>query len=35
VRGGGDFGVATSFEYRLHKVGPAVIGELIAFPFAA
>jgi hypothetical protein len=33
--GGGNFGVATSFEYRLHKVGPLVIGELTAFPFGA
>ena len=35
VAAGGNFGVATSFEYRLHKVGPLVIGELTAFPFGA
>lgn len=32
--GGGNFGVAASFEFRLHKVGPLVIGGLVAFPFA-
>jgi FAD/FMN-containing dehydrogenase len=31
--GGGNFGVATSFEYRLHPVGPTITGGLIAFPF--
>jgi FAD/FMN-containing dehydrogenase len=31
--GGGNFGVAASFEYRLHPVGPAVTGGLIAHPF--
>jgi FAD/FMN-containing dehydrogenase len=31
--GGGNFGVATSFEYRLHPVGPMVTGGLIAYPF--
>jgi FAD/FMN-containing dehydrogenase len=30
--GGGNFGVATSFEYRLHAVGPIVTGGLIAYP---
>ena len=30
--GGGNFGVATSFEYRLHPVGPMVTGGLIAYP---
>ena len=32
--GGGNFGVATSFEYRLHPVGPMVTGGLVAHPFA-
>ena len=32
--GGGNFGVATSFEYRLHSVGPEVISGLIVHPFA-
>ena len=32
--GGGNFGVAASFEFRLHVVGPTVIGGLVAFPFA-
>jgi FAD/FMN-containing dehydrogenase len=31
--GGGNFGVAACFEYRLHPVGPAVTGGLIAYPF--
>jgi FAD/FMN-containing dehydrogenase len=30
--GGGNFGVVTSFEFRLHRVGP-VTGGVIAFPF--
>lgn len=29
--GGGNFGIATSFEYALHPVGPVVHGGLIAF----
>jgi FAD/FMN-containing dehydrogenase len=32
--GGGNFGVVTSFEYRLHPVGPEVISGLIVHPFA-
>ena len=32
--GGGNFGVVTSFEYRLHPVGPEVIAGLIVHPFA-
>src|SRR6266581_4997115 len=31
--GGGNFGVATSFEYQLHPVGPMVTGGVIAHPF--
>src|SRR5262245_23019414 len=31
--GGGNFGVATSFEYQLHPVGPMITGGLIAYPF--
>jgi FAD/FMN-containing dehydrogenase len=31
--GGGNFGVATSFEYRLFPVGPTVTGGLIAYSF--
>src|SRR5437667_3259432 len=33
--GGGNFGVAASFEYRLHPVGPTITGGLVAHPFAA
>jgi FAD/FMN-containing dehydrogenase len=31
--GGGNFGVAAAFEYRLHPVGPTITGGLIAYPF--
>ncbi|MGH7713599.1 MAG: FAD-binding oxidoreductase [Gemmatimonadaceae bacterium] len=31
--GGGNFGVAVSFEFQLHPVGPTVIGGLAAHPF--
>jgi len=31
--GGGNFGVATSFEYQLHAVGPMITGGLVAYPF--
>jgi len=30
--GGGNFGVATSFEYQLHPVGPQITGGLVAHP---
>ena len=34
LRGGsGNFGVATSFEFDLHEVGPTVTGGLVAYPF--
>jgi FAD binding domain/Berberine and berberine like len=29
--GGGNYGVATSFTYRLHQVGPQVVGGMIAY----
>jgi FAD/FMN-containing dehydrogenase len=31
--GGGNFGVVTSFEYRLYPVGPTITGGLIAYSF--
>jgi FAD/FMN-containing dehydrogenase len=33
--GGGNFGVVTSFELKLHPVGPQVIAGLIVHPFSA
>jgi FAD/FMN-containing dehydrogenase len=33
--GGGNFGVVSSFEYRLHEVGPTIVGGLVAHPFDA
>lgn len=33
--GGGNFGVAVSFEYRLHPVGPVVTGGIVAHPFGS
>jgi FAD/FMN-containing dehydrogenase len=33
--GGGNFGVAASFEYRVDPVGPTITGGLVAHPFAA
>jgi FAD binding domain/Berberine and berberine like len=30
--GGGNFGVATSFEFQLHPVGPLILGGLIGWP---
>jgi FAD/FMN-containing dehydrogenase len=31
--GGGNFGIASSFEYTLHPVGPMIAGGLVAHPF--
>jgi FAD/FMN-containing dehydrogenase len=31
--GGGNFGVAAALEYRLHRVGPSIMGGLVAYPF--
>ncbi|MCP5080854.1 MAG: FAD-binding oxidoreductase [Alphaproteobacteria bacterium] len=33
--GGGNFGIATSFEFDLQKIGPMVHGGMVAFPFQA
>jgi FAD/FMN-containing dehydrogenase len=33
--GGGNFGVVTSFEFRLHPVGPEVLSGLVIHPLAA
>jgi len=33
--GGGNFGVVTSFEYRLHPLGPMIVGGLAVHPYAA
>ena len=30
--GGGNLGVVTSFEYRLHEVGPIIVGGMALFP---
>ena len=33
--GGGNFGIATSLEYNLHKVGPVVTGGVVAHPLSS
>ena len=33
--GGGNFGIATAFDFKLHPVGPTVIAGLIVHPIAA
>jgi FAD/FMN-containing dehydrogenase len=30
--GGGNFGIATEFEYRLHPVGPIILGGILLYP---
>jgi len=32
--GGGNFGIVTSFQYRLHSLGPTVLAGLLAWPMA-
>src|SRR5262249_34342788 len=31
--GGGNFGIVTSFEYQLHRVGPTILGGMVIHPF--
>jgi len=32
--GGGNFGVVTSFEFRLHPIGPEITAGLVVYPFS-
>jgi FAD/FMN-containing dehydrogenase len=31
--GGGNFGVVTSFEYKVHPIGPMIVGGIVVHPF--
>jgi FAD/FMN-containing dehydrogenase len=31
--GGGNFAIVTQFEFKLHEVGPEILGGLIVYPF--
>jgi FAD/FMN-containing dehydrogenase len=33
--GGGNFGVVTAFEYRLHALGTTIVGGMVVHPYAA
>ena len=33
--GGGNFGVVTAFEYRLHPIGPQIVGGMVVHPYPA
>jgi FAD/FMN-containing dehydrogenase len=33
--GGGNFGVAVSFDFKVHPIGPIITGGLVAHPFAS
>lgn len=33
--GGGNFGVVTAFHYRLHAIGPMIVGGMVLHPYAA
>jgi hypothetical protein len=32
--GGGNFGIVTSFEFRLHPVGPVILGGMLLYPLS-
>ena len=31
--GGGNFAIVTQFEFKLHEIGPEILGGLIVYPF--
>jgi FAD/FMN-containing dehydrogenase len=33
IRGGGNFGIVTSFEFQLQPIGPEVMAGLLLYPF--